>query len=86
MGQERSTTSVDLGSLINDELSRIKALAISIIGVAHAGDELEDLPYNVHPLDHVQQLATLILEQENKIRKDLEVHPLVRPRTSLKAI
>jgi hypothetical protein len=65
---------LDLPGLINDELARIKSLAVSIVSVARAADdgELEDLPYNVHPLNHIEELATLILEQENEIREILE--------------
>ena len=71
MSQEHSITVSDLEGLINDELSRIKALAVSIIGVARDREELENLPYDVHPLDHLEELATLILVQQNKIRETL---------------
>lgn len=72
MSQEHSTAEQYFEGLFNDELTRIKALAISIIGMDRAAGQLE---HHV-VLYQMGELAEMILEQESRIRKilgDLEM-------------
>jgi hypothetical protein len=46
-------------------------LALSILEGARAGEELGAFPFNEHPLAEGEEPATLILEQEDKIREIL---------------
>jgi hypothetical protein len=64
LNQEHSTTGYFEG-LLNDELTRIKALGISIVGMERAGGQLG----NHDVLYQVSELAEMILEQESKIRE-----------------
>jgi hypothetical protein len=47
-------------------------LALSLIKGERAGEELEDLPSNEHPLGEVVERSILILKKEDKVRENLE--------------
>jgi len=70
LSQQHSTMDLDLQSLINDELSRIKALALSIIAMGRSGGELESI-LDIDVSFQVDELAGMILEQTGKIREIL---------------
>lgn len=46
-------------------------MAPSLIEGARAGEELEDLSYHEQFVTEVEELATLILEQEHRMRENL---------------
>jgi hypothetical protein len=62
---------LDPQSFANENLSRVRAVAFAMIGLARSAEELKDTSLIQDSWAQVEVLATIILEQEDQVRENL---------------